>query len=196
MKNLLFLLLIIAFVSTSCQKELKREDAKTMIAVSKGYPIQKTFEITKSFIKDVNTEGRGVTSIIGEDEFKETEKAINQFASLNLLKLDETPQREETTQFLIGTTVRTWTSVKVSLTDEGKKYLVQDNGKSYIVNLWETDINEITGIQEMKEAKIAKVDYTISNQNITPFGEIFNDKNQITTRSVNFSLYDDGWRIQ
>jgi hypothetical protein len=196
MKNLLFLLLIIAFISTSCQKELKREDAKTMIVVSKGYPIQKTFEITKSFIKDVNTEGRGVTAIIGEDEFKETEKAISQFASLNLLKLDETPQREETTQFLLGTTVRTWTSVIVSLTDEGKKYLVQDNGKSYIVNLWETDINEITGIQEMKEAKIAKVDYTISNKNISPFGEIFNDKNQITTKSVNFSLYDDGWRIQ
>ena len=108
----------------------------------------------------------------------------------------ETPQREETTQFLIGTTVRTWTSVKVSLTDEGKKYLVQDNGKSYFVNLWETDINEITGIQEMKEAKIAKVDYTISNKNITPFGEIFNDKNQITTMSANFTLYDDGWRIQ
>lgn len=196
MKNLLFLLLIVAFISTSCQKELKREDAKTMIATSKGYPIPKTFEITKSFIKDVNTEGRGVTAIIGEDEFKETEKAINQFALLNLLKLDETPQREETTQFLLGTTVRTWTSVKVSLTDEGKKYLVQDNGKSYIVKLWETDINEITGIQEMKEAKIAKVDYTISNKNITPFGEIFNDKNQITIRSVNFSLYDDGWRIQ
>ncbi len=196
MKNLLFLLLIIAFISTSCQKELKREDAKTMIAVSKSYPIKKTFEITKSFIKDVNTEGRGATAIIGEDEFKETEKAINQFASLNLLKLDETSQREETTQFLLGTTIRTWTSVIVSLTDEGKKYLVQDNGKSYIVNLWETDINEITGIQEMKEAKIAKVDYTISNKNITPFGAIFNDKNQIASRSVNFSLYDDGWRIQ
>lgn len=196
MKNLLFLLLVIAFISTSCQKELKREDAKTMIAASKGYPVQKTFEITKSFIKDVNTEGRGVTAIIGEDEFKETEKAINQFASLNLLKLVETPQREETTQFLLGTTVRTWTSVIVSLTDEGKKYLVQDNVKSYLVNLWEIDINEITGIQEMKEAKIAKVDYTISNKNITPFGEIFNDKNQITTKSVNFSLYDDGWRLQ
>lgn len=196
MKNLLFLLLIIPFISTSCQKELKREDAKTMIAVNKGYPIKKNFEITKSFIKDVNTEGRGATAIIGEDEFKETEKAINQFASLNLLKLDETPHREETTQFLFGTTVRTWTTVKVSLTDEGKKYLVQDNGKSYFVTLWEIDINEITGIQEMKEVKIANVDYTISNKNITPFGEIFNDKDQITTMSASFSLYDDGWRIQ
>ena len=195
MKILLFFLLITAFISTSCQKELKREDAKNMIAVNKGYPIPKTFEITKSFIKDVNTEGRGVTAIIGEDEFKETENAINQFASLNLLKLAETPQREETTQFLIGTTVRTWTSVIVSLTDEGKKYLNQDNGNSYIVNLWETDIDEVTGIQEIKETKSAKVDYTISNSNITPFGEIFEDKNRNVSLSAYFSLFDDGWRI-
>lgn len=196
MKNLLFFLLTIAFVSTSCHKQLKREDAKTMIAASQGYPKQKSFEITKSYIKDVITEGRGVTALIGEEEFKETENAINQFTSLNLLKLDETQQRDVTTQFLLGTTVRTWTSVKVSLTDEGKKYLVKDNGKSYFVRLWETDINEITGIQEMKQSKTAKVDYTISNKNITPFGASFSDKNQVKHLSAYFSLYDDGWRIQ
>jgi protein-arginine kinase len=196
MKNLLPLILLIALIAVSCQKKLEREDAKSMIATSKGYPIQKNFEIIKSYIKDVKTEGRGVTALIGEDQFKETEKAINQFASLNLLKLDETQQREETTQFLFGTTIRTWTIVKVSLSDEGKKYLVQDNDKSYLVKLWETDIAEITGIQEMKESKSAKVDYTISNKSITPFGDCFGDKNQVTSLSAYFSLYDDGWRIQ
>jgi len=196
MKNLLPLILLLALINISCQKHLEREDAKSMIAINKGYPIQKNFEISKSYIKDVNTEGRGVTAIIGDDQFKETEKAINQFASLGLLNLVETQKREETTQFLFGTTVRTWTIVKVSITDEGKKYLIQDNDKSYRVKLWETDIVEITGIQEMKESKSAKVDYTISNKSITPFGDCFGDKNQVTSLSAYFSLYDDGWRIQ
>lgn len=196
MKKLIFSLFIIMVIATSCQKHLEREDAKKMIVISENYPIKQNYEITKSYIKNMNTEGRGVSIVIGEDEFKEKEKTIEQFKALGLLILNEVPHREESTVFLLGTTVRTWTSVEVSLTEIGNKYLVQKKESSFEVNLWETDINEITGIQEMKDQKTATVEYTISNKNITPFGSVFSDKNKVRQKSAYFSLYDDGWRIQ
>ncbi len=197
MKKTFFLLIGIMLITTSsCQKKLNREDAKRMISSNKNYPVKKNYEIIKAFKKDVNTDGGGVTVVLGEDEFKQKQSIIEQFASLGLLKLTETPHREETSNFLLGTTVRTWTVVEVSLTDNGTKYLVQNNSGTYIVNLWETDVNDVTGIQELEGNKSAKVDYTISNKNITPFGQIFNDRNEVISRIAYFSLYDDGWRMQ
>jgi hypothetical protein len=196
MKKLPFLMLIIVLSASSCQKHLEREYAKRMIINSENYPIKQNYEITKSYIKDMNTTGRGVSIVLGEDEFKEKEKTIEQFKDMGLLLLNELPHREERTAFLLGTTVRTWTSVEVSLTETGNKYLVQKKASSFIVNLWETDINEITGIQEMQDQKTASVEYTISNKNITPFGSVFSDKNKVRQKSAIFSLYDDGWRLQ
>lgn len=180
----------------SCQNHLSREEAKSMITNNENYPKLKTYEITKSYIKDMNTQGRGVTALIGEDEFKEQENAIEHYVALNLLKLEETPHRDETTQFLFGTTIRTWTSVKVILTDEGRKYLVHENDNSYKVKLWETEISQILGIKEMKDLKIAEVEYSLHNINFTPFGELFSDKDEVRQVTVNFSLYDDGWRLR
>jgi hypothetical protein len=167
-----------------------------MIVESENYPIKQNYEITKAYVKDMNTEGRGVTLMIGEDETKKEDNINKQFQYLGLLKLEETQQRDETTTFLIGTTVRTWTSVKVTLTATGSQYLIQEKAGTFVVNLWETDINEVTGIQEMPEQKLAQADYNLSNKNITPFGSLFTDKNNTSNRSVHFSLYDDGWRIQ
>ena len=144
----------------------------------------------------MNTQGFGVTALIGEDEFKEKENAIERYAAKNLLRLEETQQREETTQFLLGTTIRTWTSVKVILTEEGSKYLVKEDDNSYNVKLWETEINQIQGIKEMKDIKIAVVEYSLHNINITPFGQTFSDKDEVRQISANFSLYDDGWRLR
>ncbi len=196
MNKSIFLLLMLFLIATSCQKHLDRVDAKRMIVENKNYPIKQSYKITKAYVKDMNTEGRGVTVVLGEDDTKKEENTIKQFMSIGLLKLMETPHREETTVWLLGTTVRTWISVKVELTEMGRKYLINEDNNLYSVMLWETDVNEITGIKEMPEQKLAQVDYTISNKGITPFGLIFSDKNNISNKSAHFSLYDDGWRIQ
>jgi len=193
MKTKLLLLPVLFLFATSCQNHLKREDALSMIRSHESYPKKQNYEIVKTYINDVHTEGNGVTAILGEEDFKKTEQSINKYSALGLLKLIKTPHRQETTQFLLGTTLRTWITVEVSLTETGKKYLEQTNSESYFVNLWETDLNEITGIQE--DNKTVKVDYTTTNKNITPFGEIFNDRNSVNQKSVYFSLYDDGWRL-
>jgi hypothetical protein len=195
MKKVYCFIFIIAVIAVSCQKHLSRQDAKSMITNSKNFPEKQNYEIVKSYTKDMHTEGSGVTIVLGEDEFEPKEKAIMQFVQKGLLQLNETPHREEVA-VLFGTTIRTWINVEISMTEIGRKYLVQENANSYLVNLWETDINEITGIQEMADNKTAIVDYTISNKNATPFGEIFSDRNNVTQKSIDFSLYDDGWRLQ
>ncbi|HYM92566.1 MAG TPA: hypothetical protein VET23_00355 [Chitinophagaceae bacterium] len=73
--------------------------------------------------------------------------------------------------------------------------MLQETDKNFEVKLWETDITDITGIQETGQEKRAKVDYAISNKNITPFGENFDNKNEVAQKTAYFSLYDDGWRI-
>ena len=196
MKKILLLLFVIFTIITSCQKHLDRAAAKRMIVENKNYPIKQNHEITKGYIKDMNTEGRGVTIVLGEDDSKKEEKIIAQFESMGLLKLTETPQREETSAWLFGTTVRTWTSVKVELTDLGRNYLIGENDKLFTVMLWETDVKEVTGVQERPELKIAEVEYVIQNMNITPFGSVFSDRNTEHQKSAEFALYDDGWRIQ
>lgn len=194
-KQIIFLFLMLSIL-TSCQKHLERNEAKRMIIESKNYPIKQSHEITKGYIKDMNSDGLGATIVLGEDDTKKEEKAIVQFVSMGLLKLEETPHREETTVFLLGTTVRTWTSVKVELTEMGRKYLINEDEKSYTVCLWETDVKEISGVQERPEIKAAQVEYILFNTNITPFGSIFSNQKNEQNRTANFSLYDDGWRIQ
>lgn len=183
-------------IISSCQEELSRDYAKRKIVEKKGYPIPFTYEITKSFIKDMRSSGRGVSIVVGEDEFKNQERAIYKFESTGLVQLRNTQKREEKTAFLLGTTVRTWTHVDVSLTENGRKYLIQENNRSYVVRLWEVDIREITGVQVFTEQKVAEVNYTIFNKNITPFGEMSSDKDIVSTKTASFSLFDDGWRIQ
>lgn len=196
MKYSFLLLLFIFSLATSCQKHLNRGEAKRMIVENRNYPIKQSHEISKGYIKDMNTDGLGVTIVLGEDDNKKEENIITQFESMGLLKLERTPQREETSAWLLGTTVRTWTSVKIELTEAGRNYLMNENEKAFVVNLWETDVNEITGIQERLEFKVAQVEYTLINKKITPFGSIFSDKNNEAKRTADFSLYDDGWRIQ
>ncbi len=194
MKISIFFLIGIMLGASSCQNHLDREDAKRMIARNKNYPVTQSYEITKSFVENMHTTGPGVSIVLGEDKFKPQKSAILQFVSVGLLKLNKVPRSEKSSSFL-GTTIRTWTTVKVTLTKSGDKYLIRENSNSFWIKLWETDIYEITGIREMDNNKTEMVNYTISNKNVTPFGAIFNDKNNITQQSTYFSLYDDGWRI-
>lgn len=195
MKQILFYSILLMLALVSCTKHLSRDDARDQIVTEKKYPITQTFKFTKKFTKDWNTQGNGVTVDIGGNQFDKEKKAIEAFKELGLVELKEEPHREETSQFLLGTTIRTWTSVEVHILESAKKYLAKEDEKSYIVNLWETSVDNITGIKEMPEQKMAIVEYVTSNTSITPFGNYFMDKSEKSNKSVIFSLFDDGWRI-
>jgi hypothetical protein len=154
------------------------------------------YEIPKSFTKDHHSDGSGVSLHLNSDDFEEKQRMIELFKKNKLIELVETPRQEESTAFLIGTTVSTWIEVKVSLTAEGKKYLIKETDKSFKVKLWETTLGRIARIEEMEQLKEAKVDYTVVNTNITPFGEGFHNKDNILVKSITFSLIDGNWHLK
>jgi hypothetical protein len=175
---------------------LGRPDAKKQIASALKYPIGREYEIPKSFIEDMNTGGNGVTAVIEDNDWEYKRQMIEVFHKENLLSLMKTPHREESgAGSFLGTNVRTWTTVTVTLNGEGNKYMLREDANTIIVKLWDTDIDNVTGIEELEQEKTAKVDYIISNKNVTPFGINFTDKYETLQKMTYFSLYDDGWRI-
>jgi hypothetical protein len=91
------------------------------------------------------------------------------------------------------------------LTAKGKQYAVSGEYKGtnehynqgYInVKAATLTFGEITGILQNKESNTAKVDYTLLRKDVTPFGRIAFKLNEGTfNKSVTFTKYDDGWRI-
>lgn len=85
----------------------------------------------------------------------------------------------------------------VNITNEGLKYVANADRKNsrFATNIRE--FNEVTGIVFDDEAKTkAKVEFSVRRTNITPFG-VFKEYNEgdIVDLSVEFTKYDDGWRI-
>lgn len=196
MKTYIFLLGIVLITMISCKKHLGKEDAKKQITTALNLPIDVEYTFTKAFTKDEHTEGNGVTVMLGGDEFEHEKNMIEMFERKKLISFEEIPHREESNTFLLGRTVRTWTTVKISLTDEGKKYLLKQDGQKFTVKRWETTVGDITTVEEVEPQKTARVDYVLSNTNITPFGECFIEKGKTISRSIYFSLTDDGWKIK
>jgi hypothetical protein len=55
----------------------------------------------------------------------------------------------------------------------------------------------VTGIKTGSSGKEATVDYTTTYKNITPFSVLVPiDFKKQSTRHANFTLYDNGWRLE
>jgi hypothetical protein len=88
------------------------------------------------------------------------------------------------------------------LTDEGKKYAIGStkhdnmNGNDFIqVKFADLDFGQITGIVEQDVLNAAEVKYTLVRKNITPFGRAFDINEGSIDKSITFTRYDDGWKI-
>jgi hypothetical protein len=83
----------------------------------------------------------------------------------------------------------------VKLTDEGKKYLIEDDVLAGYYNLRSCDVafGEVTGIQFQEHDKVAVVSYTIIRSNISPFGNNLLQGTDVQTATL--SLESDGWKI-
>lgn len=197
MKKAIFFLSTLLLIATSCKNHLSRESAKEQIIKTEGYPKTKNYDFPKEFTKDFVNQSDQVIATIGEDDWEKEKAIIAEFEKSGLIKFEETPQSKEIPGLFFNrpSGFQTWTQVKVLLTDEGKKYLIKEDSKSYTVKLWDTDINDISGVKEMEGGKTTTAEYSISNKNITPFGNNFNDKNAIIQKTSYFSKYDDGWRL-
>ena len=84
----------------------------------------------------------------------------------------------------------------VGLTPKGAQYLIRnENNGDYIVRAGKVRFGEITGILKI-QPNIAKVDYTIIIQELTPFASPVDIRSQPIDMVAIYALYDDGWRIE
>lgn len=192
-----YLIVLFCFFATvQCSnRKLTNEKALNAIVREEQYPKPVSYEFNSKYLKDFHKTGRGATYNKGP-KFDDVKNLMLYYEKNGLVTIKEETKSETSTSFLIGTTTRTWTYAVIRLTEKGNKYLMRKTDNGYVVKIWDNDISQITGIQIFKEANSASVEYSVSHVNITPFGEVFKDKNSIINRTATFSLYEDGWRIE
>jgi hypothetical protein len=169
-KTSLFYLLITLFVACSSNK-LDREKALKLLQEQRGYPKAVTYNI---FIADPAYAKRMLDANLEKKGF---------------VKIQRTQKLSEVGSPLISFTEKAEPYLQPQ-TDEDKKDNIQR------VKIADELLDEVTGIQ-MLDDKHAKVEYRTAYKNISPFSTLSKLKlDGTTTHEVNFSLYDDGWRIE
>lgn len=184
-----FIFLFVSIFLLSCSKNLSRENAEDLIIKKFNLPRTETMQIKKTYYVENHSLGTGFCPVgiySGSDEnrYSNYKQLIEALQSNGMVLVNEDKKIENQI---------CWTWANVLLTDEGKKYLVQENDKQYELKTCEVVFGEITGIQIQEQFKVAEVNYTLIRKNITPFGS--NISQEPETRSASFALFDDGWRI-
>lgn len=186
----LLLLSMSCLLLFSCSKDLSRDKAKDLIVKKYGLPNYETSKINKEYLKlweclykMRDWEG----GCIGCGAFPEN---LTQFQNNRLIVIGQ-----KNIQGINGWTgnLQSWLVYTITLTDEGKKYLINETAQEFEFKTCDLCFGEITGIQMQEQFKVATANYTIIRKT-TPFG--INISQAPENRTANFSLFDDGWRIQ
>lgn len=193
-RGFLFLVTVLMSVIlvSGCSQDLSRNEAREIIINHFKYPVPVTKEL------DIGSE------IIS---YRMSRKWL------------ETLKREGLINYTYHRPIGLSDVVSVSLTDEGKKYVIGDiatrgwlkgakAGQKYVkVKLAEKQFLEITGLKKSDDKIEAVVEYTWKYGNFTPFSKGwrpllgalvrggFYDENKMHKVQVHMALYDDGWRI-
>ena len=163
--------------------KLSRSEAKNLIVKAYSLPRNESVELKKTYYISQQSHGWS-TALISGERYSDHKRKLEELQSKGVITIGDTT--------FYGTDIDI-TSAIVKLTNEGKKYLIQDDGDKFIVKSCEVDFGEITGIQIQEQFKVAEANYTLIRKNITPFGENISQRPE--NRRSTFSLYDDGWRI-
>lgn len=184
-----FLLSMSCLFLFSCSKDLSRDKAKDLIIEKYGFPRYETNKINKEYLKlwKCLYKMRGWQGgSIGCGAFP---KNLTQFQNNGLIIIGE-----KNVQGINGWTgdLQSWLVYTITLTDEGKKYLISESAQEFEFKTCDLTFGEVTGIQMQEQLKVATANYTIIRK-ATPFG--INISQGPENRIENFSLFDDGWRI-
>jgi hypothetical protein len=183
------LLFLFAFLLCSCGNGLSRGKAQDLISKQLSLPATHTTKLygyySKRFWSDPVV-GFGTITICRDDgiQYADAEQQLNEWRSKGLITIGESSGKSGACNSLGATT---------TLTDEGKKYLAAQSGGASDVKAYDIAFGEVTGIQVNEQFKIAEVDYTLKNVNITPFGA--GTSTEPVAQKAMFRLFDDGWRI-
>ncbi len=170
MKKLIYFALILLIASCSSDK-LDREKAFQIIKKSGMYPKASSYRI---FTADPTFARRMLAAGL---------------ESSGMLRVKRTQTLSEEGQPIITFTEK----AQPYLLETPEKYK-DDNVR--VVKLADEDLEEVTGIQMVNNNQ-AVVEYTTSYKNISPFKVLSEDDLEgKKTYKANFSLYDDGWRME
>jgi len=173
-KNTLFILGAAWLVLLSCSnnRELSREEAMNLIRQEMRYPKVIDYDIycgDPEFAKrvlDAGLEAQGLVNVQRTQKLRDVSKPIIQFSGKAQPYLLSTPEKDKAINVQ-----------KVKLADE--------------------ELQEVTGVKITNDGKSAVAEYTTTYKNVTPFSTLVNTNfKEKDTRTANFSLYDDGWRLE
>lgn len=188
-KQLLTLLSIIAvaFLLQSCGKELSRSKAKELIISDKGLPYDETVRLPKKYYVRQYNEGGWLPAVglWGGEKYSDEKDKLDMLLSQGVITLEDIDERLPNGLH--------WVYKEIRLTEEGKKYLTEENEETLVMRSCTIDFGEVTGIQTDEQYGASDVHYTLVRKNITPFGQHLSQ--DPIDKLANFSLYDDGWRI-
>ena len=175
------------------KNNLSESKAKDLIVKKFNLPQIETKKIIKQYLKsqwgDIGFFGMEKHCIVVRDDnidvhYDAAKENLDQLVSKGLIGINESTENNDGCHYV-------WANVV--LTEEGRKYYVSESQDAFELKTDEIDFGEITGIQIQEQQKVAYVSYTLKRGNNSPFN---NENNQEQlNRSVTFSLYEDGWRI-
>lgn len=182
MRNALCLALIITALS-GCSGKLDRSTASRLIAQQLNLPKTITAEFQGGEL--------GITAGTNVDQ-------LNSFIGSGLMAAMRTGEGRP----LIGPSYDIY---RIELTALGRQYYVSETTRTegwskpatyFIMKCADQVFGEILGMREIPGANITEVEYTLIYKNLTPFGIAQGwQEGQVTSHTVTFTKYDDGWRI-
>lgn len=182
----IFILMLLPLLISCGKEKLTREKASEAIISKFKFPQNESVKLGKKFLKESWMNGQLVSITYGYEYLDEaTKQTIDKLVSSNVIKTVDNQEKSNNGIFDL-------IYLNIKLTEEGQKLLLGDNNDKYEFKACDIAFNEVTGIQMIDETK-ALVNYTIKRTNFTPFGNP--SQNDIIEKASNFSLFDDGWRI-
>lgn len=166
-KHLILPLAFLLLILTSCSDELTRSKAEKIIIESEGFPHPRPYKLILH----------------------------SQYSISTYHKLQE---KSLLTYQMFGNNMNR--SVKVALTEQGNQYALSEpyldiTAKFIDVAVGTQSFGEITGMKIISETE-AVVDFTVVFGDLTPFGEVLNEKPETFTVKATLNKYDDGWRVE
>ncbi len=173
MKKLFVITCAASLLIAGCaSKELSREEALKIIKQNNQYPKVIDYDIYCSDpavakeVIDAGLEKEGLVTVQRTQKLGDVGKPLIQFTSKAQSYLLPTPEKDKAIHVQ-----------KVKLADE--------------------DLVEVTGIKTMEDGKQTVAEYTTAYKNISSFSALTDiNFNKTATHKVNFTLYDDGWRLE
>jgi hypothetical protein len=173
MKKPALILALISLLITGCTSgELTREEAFRLIQQSKLYPQVTSYDIytgdpqQAKKLIDAGLERAGLITVQRTQKLSKGGNPFIRFTDKAQSYFLPTPESDRSSNIQ-----------KVKLADE--------------------ELVEVTGIKTGQSEERVVVEYTTAYKNLTPFAVLVTpDFKKHSTRRANFSLYDDGWRME